>query len=125
MPLVCVCLFYVLQSQNKDVFCEREPTSVHLKLILATNILKTDIRRASEISGAVCQKKRNGKKIVMSIAMAHLSPVSSFIFFTISSLKASATAVLIGNPSLDKLMAGWTRSSHGNQPNSFQARYWP
>ena len=33
MPLVCVCLFYVLQSQNKEVFCNWEPTTVCLRLI--------------------------------------------------------------------------------------------
>ena len=51
MPLVCVCLFYVLQSQNKEVFCNWEPTTVclhaaHFKLILVMNTLKTDIRHA-------------------------------------------------------------------------------
>ena len=59
------------------------------------------------------------------IAMVHLDPLSSFIFSTISSLKASATAVLIGNPLLAKSMAGWTRSFHGNLPYSLHARYWP
>ena len=35
MPLECVCkcLFYVLQSQNKEVFCDWEPTTVSLRLI--------------------------------------------------------------------------------------------
>ena len=37
MPLVCVCvcvcLFYALQSQNKEVFCNWEPTTVCLRLI--------------------------------------------------------------------------------------------
>ena len=60
------------------------------------------------------------------IAIAHLNPGSVFIFFTkLSSFKASATAALIANPSLDKLMAGWTKSFHGNQPYSFQAMYRP
>ena len=58
------------------------------------------------------------------IAIAYLNPGSVFIFSTIS-FKASATAVLISNPSLAKLMAGWTRASHGNLPYSFQALYWP
>ena len=48
------------------------------------------------------------------IAIAHLNPGSVFIFFNISSFKASATAALISNPSLAKLMAGWTRSFQGN-----------
>ena len=59
------------------------------------------------------------------IAIAHLNPGSFFILSTIWSFKASATAVLISNPSLAKLMAGWTRSFQGNQPYSFQARYRP
>ena len=81
--------------------------------------------------------KKKTRKIVMNnsrsrllnrfliIPMVHLNPLSSFIFSTISSLKASATAVLIGNPLLAKSMAGWTRSFHGNLPYSLHARYWP
>ena len=59
------------------------------------------------------------------IAIAHLNPGSFFILSTIWSFNSSATAVLISNPSLAKLMAGWTRSFQGNQPYSFQARYRP
>ena len=70
-------------------------------------------------------KKKTGKKCDEMIAIAHFNPGSVFIFSTISSSKASATASLIGNPSLDNLMAGWTRSFQGNQPYSFQARYRP
>ena len=55
---------------------------------------------------------------------SYLNPGSVFIFSTIS-FKASATAALNQNPSLAKLMAGWTRASHGNLPYSFQALYWP
>ena len=72
------------------------------------------------------KKKKTGKKCDEMIAIAHLNPGSFFIFSTIvSSFKTSATALLISNPSLDKLMAGWTRSFQGNQPYSFQARYRP
>ena len=71
------------------------------------------------------KKKKTGKKCDEMIAIAHFNPGSVFISFTISSFKASATALLIGNPSLDKLMAGWTRSFQGNQPYSFQAWYRP
>lgn len=69
--------------------------------------------------------KGKQEKLWWIIAMVHLNPLSSFIFFTISSLKASATAVLIGNPLPAKSMAGWTRSFHGNLPYSLHARYWP
>ena len=72
------------------------------------------------------RQKKTGKKCDEMIAIAHLNPGSVFIFFTkLSSFKASATAALIANPSLDKLMAGWTKSFHGNQPYSFQAMYRP
>lgn len=81
--------------------------------------------------------KKKTRKIVMNnsrsrllnqfliIVMVHLNPLSSFIFSTISSLKASATAVLIANPLLAKSMAGWTRSFQGNLPYSLHARNWP
>ena len=99
---------------------------------MSQNISKKDTRHASKISGAVkCPpppppQKKTGKKCDELIAIAHLNPGSVFISFTkLSSFKASATAALIANPSLDKLMEGWTRSFHGNQPNFFQARHRP
>ena len=104
-----------------------EPTTVQFQLSQWTqNILKKDTRHDSKTSGAVkSQKKQNKTKCDEMIAIAHLNPGSFFILSTIWSFKASATAVLISNPSLAKLMAGWTRSFQGNQPYSFQARYRP
>ena len=141
MPLVCVCLFYVLQSQNKEVFFatgslprfvygsfQTDPSKEYFENRYPT---RTPLKSQAHFA------KKKTRKIVMNnsrsrllnrfliIVMVHLNPLSSFIFSTISSLKASATAVLIGNPLLAKSMAGWTRSFHGNLPYSLHALYWP
>ena len=141
MPLVCVCVFFTsYRVKTKKFFAtgslprfvygsfQTDPSKEYFENRYPT---RTPLKSQAQFA------KKKTRKIVMNnsrsrllnqfliIVMVHLNPLSSFIFSTISSLKASATAVLIGNPLLAKSMAGWTRSFQGNLPYSLHARNWP
>ena len=145
MPLVCVCVcvcvfFTPYRVKTKKFFAtgslprfvygsfQTDPSKEYFENRYPT---RTPLKSQAHFA------KKKTRKIVMNnsrsrllnrfliIVMVHLNPLSSFIFSTISSLKASATAVLIGNPLQAKSMAGWTRSFQGNLPYSLHARNWP